>query len=450
MSRRKEIPNLIKKIMLLLAAVQVLLGGMWMVCNLTFMPDFQETRDALKASETFLFDEYMGVLYPVLLRLFSVFGTFFYVPVYVLQVGVATWSYYYLLRSFVGSGWFVWLGVGYLVTFPMILQCHMSVLPYSLAISLLVILIPEIKGLMEKKETIPKKRLFIIAVLWLLIGLLVPDYGVIAAFLVVPGFVLAAWKQKKRLLLYFCVALVTMATIFTTLSLAQTPGSYGRVQRSVNSVLWTRFAWPYFERDGYYWDHKTWITFEEDEWGWASMYPENAIYEFGPKIERVVGKEKANDIFGEMAKFSSKIGKKEHLLSLGRDVLANAGGPFAIQYQLSGRGVSYTGWNYYQMQGNTPDLTRYFVKYALCSFGFMFVVTICIFACKRKRYEWSKIIKKTMPVFLTLGVMVLWYTMTGNGMQDYLKVMPVLFAWCILPVLGLGALIQKNGNNGIE
>ena len=118
MSRRKEIPNLIKKVMLLLAGIQVLLGGIWLVCNLTYMPDFQETRDMLKASETMIFDEYMGVLYPVLLRLCSVFGNGFYVPVYLLQTGLAIWSYYYFLRSIAGGNFanaakkYLWLLVG--------------------------------------------------------------------------------------------------------------------------------------------------------------------------------------------------------------------------------------------------------------------------------------------------------------------------------------------------
>lgn len=456
MSRRKEIPNLIKKIMLLLAWIQMVQGGIWFVCNLTYMPDFQETREVLKAAETMVFDEYMGILYPVLLRLCSVFGDGFYVPFYLLQVGMAVWSYYYLLRSIAGdrvvkeNKKYLWLCTGYLVTFPMILQGHMSVLPYSLASSLLVFLVAVLKKIMENREAVQKKQLFTICVLWLLAGLLVPDYGIIGAFLVVAGLIGAAWKQWKRLLLYLGGVVVTLTVLFSTLILVQTPGSYGRMQRSVNSILWTRFAWPYFERDGYYWDHKTWITFEEGEWAWISMYPENAIYEFGPKIERVVGKERANVIYGEMAKFSFDIGKKEALKALGRDALANAGGPFALQYQMGGRGVSYTGWNYSQMQGNTPGLTKYFVRFAMCSFDFLFVLAIWIGWSRRKQCKVLAIVKKALPALVGLGVMILWYTLIGNGMQDYLKVLPVLLFWCILPMRELGVLVQENADNSVE
>jgi len=456
MSRRKEIPNLIKKVMLLLAGIQVLLGGIWLVCNLTYMPDFQETRDMLKASETMVFDEYMGVLYPVLLRLCSVFGDGFYVPVYLLQTGLAIWSYYYFLCSIAGGNFanaekkYLWLLVGYFVTFPVILQAHMSVLPYSLATSLLVFMTTEIKYLIENKEVVQKKRLLTICILWLLVGLLIPDYGFIALFLVVTGFVWAGWRQRKKILLYLGIVVVTFAAIFTTLTLTQTPGSYGRVQRSVNSVLWTRFAWPHFERDGFYWDHKVWIEFADGEWGWISMYPENAIYEFGPKIEGVVGKEQADAIFGEMATLSFNMGMKDALKALGRDVLANVGGPFALQYQLSGKGVSYTGWNYYQMQGNAPGLTKYFVRYAMYSFDFLFVLTLGIVWSRRKKCKMQDIIKKAVPALLGLSVMILWYTMIGNGMQDYLKVLPVIFFWCVLPVIGVRELHREEAESSIE
>ncbi len=450
MGRRKEIPNLIKKVMLILVGIQVLLGGLWLVCNLTYMPVFQETRDMLEASKSLMVDEYMGILYPLVLRLFSVFGAFFCVPIYILQVGLAFCSYFHLLRSVVGDKRLVWLFAGYLATFPTTLQCHMSILPYSLVTSLLVLLLTEVKAVMKNREAIQRNRLIRIGILWLITGLLIPDYGVIATIIVVPGLVFAAWRQRKKMLVYLCMSALTLITMFTALNLTQTPGSYGRVQRSVNSVLWTRFAWPYFERDGYYWDHKTWITFEEGEWAWASMYPENAIYEFGPKIEQVVGKEKAKVIFGEMAKFSSKIGKKEQLMALGRDVLANAGGPFTLQYQLSGRGVSYTAWNYYQMQGNTPGLTKYFVKYALYVFMFIFIMTLWICLSRRKSWKVLEVMKKAVPALLGLGVIILWYTMLGNGMQDYLKVVPVSLFWCMLPLLGLGRLGAEKAENGEE
>lgn len=435
--------------MLVLAGIQVVLGSIWIVCNLTYIPDFQETRDMLKASETLVFDEYMGILYSLILRLFSLFGDWFYVPVYILQLAVAAWSYFYLLRNISGNRFakadkkIIWLMVGYLVTFPMILQCHMSILPYSLTTSLLAFLVAEIKYLVEEREAVQKKRLLKICVLWLLVGLLIPDYGVITAFLVGAGFAFATWKQRKRILMYFCIMLLTITTLFGILYQAQTPGSYGRMQRSVNSVLMTRFVWPYFEWDSYFWIYREWMELEDGELAWISMYPENVFYEFGPKVESIIGKEDADVIYGLMAKESFFVRKKDALKALGRDILANAGGPFALQYQLSGRGVSYTAWNYYQMQGNTPGLTKYFVKFAIYVFEFLLLMALCFVISRRKSRKVLGVMKKAMPALLGLGAMVLWYTMIGNGMQDYLKVVPVSLFWCMLPLLELGRLAEE-------
>ena len=218
----------------------------------------------------------------------------------------------------------------------------------------------------------------------------------------------------------------------------------------MSSVLLTRFAWPYFERDGFYWDHKKWIEFSEGELAWASTYPENTIYILGPKIESVAGKEQAKTLYLEMAKLSFSLGKKEELKALGRDLLANAGGPFALQYQLSGRGVSYTGWNYYQIQGNTPGLTKYFVMFSLYAFDFLFVSAIGICISMRKRIGCTGKTKGMIPAMLALCCMVIWYTMIGNGMQDYLKVLPVIFFWCVLPVIGVRELHREEAKSSIE
>lgn len=439
--RKNLILNLIKTVMLILGAIQILLGLAWIICNITNVPDFQETRDMLTAAETMQIDEYMGILYPVVLRLLSVLGGGYSIVLYFLQMILAVCSYYAFLRYVAGAffhkkTYLLWGVAAYIATFPMILQSHLCVLPYSFATSLFVFLITELKCLLAQKESVNILRLVRIGLLWLTVGLLIPDYGVITGFVVVPAFVISAWKQRKRILLYLLTVILVVSGMYGTLAVTQTPGSYGRMQKSLSSVLLTRFTWPYFGRDSYYWIHRNWIEFEPGELDWISMYPEYTFYRFGPKVENILGREEANAVYAHMAKSSFLIGKKEALSALGRDTLANAGGPFAVQYQLSGRGVSYTGWNYYQMQVKAPGLANYFVKFSLYTFDF-YVLAALVAAWRKKRSRRiATVLKETAFVLIGLGVMILWYTMTGNGMQDYLKVIPVMIFWCMLPVLG--------------
>ena len=95
-------------------------------------------------------------------------------------------------------------------------------------------------------------------------------------------------------------------------------------------------------------------------------------------------------------------------------------------------------------------MTKYFVRYALYVFEFLFVIALGICISRRKSREVLGVIKKSMPALLGLGVMILWYTMIGNGMQDYLKVIPVALFWCLLPMFGFGRLAEENVENDKE
>ena len=83
-------------------------------------------------------------------------------------------------------------------------------------------------------------------------------------------------------------------------------------------------------------------------------------------------------------------------------------------------------------------------------YGFLLLMALCFAISRRKSRKVLGVMKKAMPALLGLGAMVLWYTMIGNGMQDYLKVVPVSLFWCMLPLLELGRLVEENVENGEE
>ncbi len=417
MIRNINIPNLIKRVFLLLAGVQILLGLIWMAGNM----------DAVWRE--------------------------------LLQISLAGGAVYYFLRYAAGnlseqiSNKVMVILTAYIVSFPVVLQCHMETLPYSPASALLLIVLTDCIRILKKEEGAAKTSCFArISIGWFLIGALDLCYGVIVGIVVLVVFFICG----RRKVLKWLPLLLTVVCIIAGLGSVQfwklSRDKEERIQNSVSSVMLSRFAWPYFMRNSYFWEPEVRGLFDDNELTQISMYPEKVLYEFGPKLEAKVGKERAREIYRQMAWDSFRIGKKDALKAIGRDVIANAGGPFAVQYQLSGRGVSYTSLHYSNLQEEMPKLTKYYVRYAFYSYDFMVLVTLIMYLKSRfgKRRPVLSVASRgsqktvcsagKVMICAVLGMMIFWYTMIGNGMQDYLKVIPVSVFWCMLPVWGYGCL----------
>lgn len=450
MDKKQVITKLIERVIFLLAGIQVFWGVVWIACNITVVSRFAESDLLLQASRDFVLDEYMGILYPLLLRITSVAGGGYCVLVYLLQLGVAFVAYSYFLKKVFGTFFAkkhkisVYLMAAYIVTFPVILQGHMSVLPYSLASSMLVLVLAQLKLLLAEEGAMSAKSVISVGVFWVIAALLLPDYGIILGVVVSLGFMICGWKKERRWRVLLLTLFVAVACMGSVLSLTQTPGSLGRIQKSAGAVMLSRFAWPYMERNSFFWSEEVKATFDNTDFVQISLYPERIMYEFGPRLEETVGKEKADSLYWQMAIDSVKIGKKEALSALGRDLLLNVSGPVGIQLQWQGVGVSYAGWNYDRLAENAPIITRYYVNYAVYSFDFMALLGIVMILLYRKTCKEVYNRKICILTIFLIGIITIWYTLIGNGMQDYLKVIPLNILWCLLPVWGYGLCLKQD------
>ena len=116
------------------AAVQMVLGAIWLCCQFPHMQNWQETFEYLDISRTWVLDEYVSFLYPALLKVCTGVEAFvgipFYMPVYVIQLFVAVFAALFFVRKVLKlEGGRAYMAAGYLVSFPMLLQFHMSVRP---------------------------------------------------------------------------------------------------------------------------------------------------------------------------------------------------------------------------------------------------------------------------------------------------------------------------------
>lgn len=467
----------------LLMGVQIVLGAAWMLGNLRAVQEFAESRELVEISKTWVLDEYVGIAYPGCIWLVRGLQRLTGIPkesvLYICQLAAAFFAGVYFLknsgvtdrlRQAVGK-WTVYYGAAYLLTVPMLMQCHMAVLPFSFAYSVMLILLTDCIQLMRKAETVTWRRFLRICAMWFLGASLLPEYGWLGAIPVLTAFAGSLLRKssaeekengsRKRGRTALTLAAAFMVTVFAitgTAAVTQTPGSRGRMQKTFQAAMLSRFVWPNFARNSYFWQDDITNVCGADELWRISQIPEKIVYEFGFPMEQTHGKEKANVIYGQMARTSFRMRTRETVEEIAGDGLSYLCPQIAVQRNLAGKGVSFTGWNYSRMQQHTPALTKYYVGLSLKIWNILAVLTVLqgiayaygFLTGKRGQKKNTGGLTWAWLYGVTTAAFAVWYTMSAAGMQDYRNV-PVIWAlWAVSAIKGWDMLCEgaerKRGN----
>jgi len=434
----KDIWIVAKTVVFLLMGVQIVFGLCFSICNLFAIPLFEETKELKEISETFRFDAYSGVCYPVLIRmaglLENIFSVKYCAVLYLVQMVVAIAAYMdfekkVFLRENEKRNLFFAL---YVMTIPTVLQCHFSVLPYSLASSVFVWMLSNVICLLREEEAYGK-RLICICAGWIVSAMLIPDYAWIGAFVLVVGSAGYMIRHRKP-----AIRLV-IAVVFSTLCIGVFQNMFfvensEKIQPTAGAAMVTRFVWPDFSTYSFFWNAEV-----KELWAHSGMEgltygPEKVIYEFGPVIEQKYGKEFANEAYWDMAKISLRLGTGKIVKEIGTEIAAYICPPMAMYFQLQGEGCSYTGWNYGRLIESTPRLAKAYVAFSLKSLfvvvGIAFIMWLS--GIKRRwcdRKEQSKNRCETAFVTVTALFINLWYVMSKGHMSDYKYVIVISVLW---------------------
>lgn len=456
----KKLEKIIGLTIYIWMGIQIALGVIWGVCNLTKIPAFEESSELIAMSGKLVADEYTGYLYLLLIRGTTMVAEFFCASVgvflYPVQLIIAYVCYEYFLHKVVfreqgqrllRRKWAPFY-LGFILTIPMVLQVHMAVLPYSVASSLFVALMANIICLCVSEEKEKKADVIRIGLLWILSALICPDYAWLCGICVVVGMVWYLLKHK-----HFCgklalTALVSILCICGCNTLLQTPGSNGKMQKSPEGVLLRSVVWPNFVELSFFWGEEVHENWTMEELMLISMAPERVTEEFGPVMEQKLGVKEARRVYREMIKQTIKVNTRDVLMGMGQEALAYLCPPVAVKVQLQGVGESYTGWNYGRMKDYAPQVTKYYVECALSAWIYMLVAAGLLCICRIRPKQWQPKDKK-QRLYGTLvyaGIMVLivdvWYILISGNMQDYLKVPMITVLWAFLLI---GVLRRSEG-----
>lgn len=450
----------LKILLWLMTGAQIVFGLIWLVAAFRQFPQFSLSAELMEASRTWVLDEYMGIGYPILIRIGMVLESWvkipFFVWIYGLQIALAFCSGCYLLSAvFCQKMWkfdTIW-GSLYLLTIPMAAQCHMAVLPFSLALSLLFWIVGILLKSADKNANVRLRQLGCLFVLLLLLVVVLPEtfwMAIVLGTAAVIGTAVLS-RNRRKVLCLSAVLILALSLGFTCNQMLQVPGSRGNIHKSVSSAVLSRVVWPYFDMDYYFWPAEIKEVMSEEMAWTVSCNPERVKDLFGPVVEERYGSKHAKGLYLQMAKASFEVRTKDITKQIVLDLAAYACPQISVNLELDGVGTGLNAYNYNQMKEVWPTLTKYYVNYSLHSFVFaLFLSFVCLGYRKAKKVKYRN--RQTGILVLLLAVPVLWqivyYTFTSAGMIDYKNVLFVAAGYGIWIVYGMTAMKEKGDNDG--
>ena len=439
--------KVIKGLFVIGMTVQICMGFVWMCVNAFSVQKFSEATEYIEMSSSFVLDEYVGILYPLLLFLLRIMTgeILCYTFLYILQVTVAfCCNCAFLQMSGLGEKKFFArrniFGALYLVTVPFVAQLHMSVLPVSLTGSLFMLLLGLCFRIYYHGENGRVKNFVVACVLWTVMSLLATDYIWLGAipFAWILGIGLKRnWKGKIKS--FFIVGLAGVLLVTGTVNaFTQQPGSRNNIQRTLGAAMVSRLAWPSFEANYYFWPEEVKAVMPPLKAREIDQYADNVKLVMGPLFEEAFGKEQANSYYWQIALRCFSDRTKEILPRIGEDFVSYLFTPFAIVYQLSGGGYSYSGWNFDRMWEQEKALTSFYVEYSMYSFvvgmAILLIYLLVEYVGKKKR---PNVNGEMLLCILCVLSQAIWYTMSGTYMMDYKNVPLIILLWHSVIIWGV-------------
>ena len=445
-------------------SVQILLGICWSIRSFGIFPEFGDSYTWLKAAETLVCDDYMGIGYPLFLMLAKGIESISSIPytffVYTVQILVAFYAGAVFLRACGGNGkkGFLCWGSLALLTFPCAMQSHLAVLPNSLGYSFLLLELSAVIRILRRDAAIeadgeaeaptgPLHGLFRAGIWWALSTAFVVENLFLGLVPLIVLWLIHVWQlrgrkiAKKRVWQELVLLLAMAGILFTLVPMWQTPGSYGKAENTVSAAMMRRFSWTHMRTEE---EYDAWPEQLQTQMTWKEM--RNAGYYAGTmesgiqkSMEDTYGKAEVQKIFREYAGYHLKTYPSDNIHQIVWDLLGYTMPTVLLQMLLDGRGYdSFSGRNVDIMMTGDPRLTELLLKYSSWWFlsGIAVMVaagmicgTVALINHKKNKTPQDREVRtpEQKGLFwqilwvcgITAAGMIVWYTMRDAGCLDY-------------------------------
>jgi len=438
-----HISAVLKGVLFIGISIQTVTGIVWMCCNFSHVPQFGDSLFYMQVSRTLRCDEYTGILYPVFLRIvrrnhFIVYG---------MQLAAA----YAAARSFLcvfrpARGWKTVWGCLAFMTIPVVMQCHMAILPCSFAASLLLLELALLAGAVKKAENCTLKRLAEISLCWLLLALLLPEYLYLGAVPVVMFCFCSygRWRENKRVRYHGLLLIAVFIGMTVGInSLTQTQGLYGRPQKTLLMTLTQRIAWTNILKDYESWPQQIFLWMDKDIVFQSAVYADGMDRALFPAMEQAVAdhtitQRQAEEYYHALIDKAWTSHRTTIIKEIIWDMLGYGASPAVLQIFLRGRNYDFSCRNYDFFLEHSPGLSKFYMDYGSWQFNVAAALTAAlqVFKLWGGRPEEKKgTVKAALCCVIMAGVLMFWYAMRGAGMLDYKNTAVIVQLWMAWAVL---------------
>lgn len=435
-----------------LMLIQIILGILWMAQNIQATPLFGDSTEYLNLSYTFILDEYRPVLYPFIIRCIRYIGKHTYMNFNILLYGFQTIISFGSIYFFVSIIDYI-MGLYknadkkryffrafftlYLMTIPMITFMNFTILTDSLATSMMILFLSALMLLFSVQRARYVYLLIIISVIAQ--SLLRADRLYSCILLTFICFLIKILKssgvRKRIIIAMLSVCLISVGAVKGIGHFTQTPGAYGRVQTSLDFILLDRIVWPNMTANyGHFSSEiQSYISWEEAQE--FDSHNNKVMYQMAPLLQTRVGKDKAEQIYREMASVVFANQPQKVLTDIGEDVLAMIATPFSSYLNTKGRCNKADSWNIYCLSSETPELT---VQYnSFYHYSFMSLLVIGILICiilkvEKQELQILKLFRKLMPCFGMCIILTLWFSLGDGAPPNDRYALIIYLSWSLV------------------
>ena len=448
----KNAAEITARVAILGISTQILLGIFWILRNFTSFQELRESFFFLKLQESMVCDEYVGILYPFIMRMATKMELVTSLPahslLYALQLmiaGSAVWYFWNCIPAVKQKSFYVklWLTLA-MVTFPSAAQCHLAVLPNSLTASLYLVSV----GILFQKEGKPGVKITKLGILWLAETLLMPEYYLFGGILMMILVIRVLPKAFYGIL----IAAVFCAGIPVILGWTSQEGALGRMRQTAQAAAMRRLAWNSYGDFYPSWPKELREALTQEEIKEIMDYPEQAVWVLGNAVDEKLGKQKAREIYGTVAKEALRIRFRENVKDMIIDALCYGFVPASRHVLLTGKGDHFTleRVNYEAMRAVAPKLTAVYVRFDGYCFWGCLLIGFCwqiVILVKSKNGARKGVILRMLICGTVMGIIISYYVFQAGGCMDEKKCLPVTMFWmawfCQLVIKTLDVKEQK-------
>lgn len=383
--------------------IQIILGIIWMCCNFPRLMIFQGQGSRL-------FQQLVPVLAMV------------YPPVYLLQIAAAGIAGYYLLLQFFREKKKAVFGALVLLTFPMGMQTHLAIAPFSLVSSLTLLLLGILVHIREEEKASVKE--FAAACLcWVGMSFLLPPYFVVGLAAILSFLVMTLLRKTKNQKkgAYLVITAAFCGFILGVNAITWQDNMLPDAEQ-VSYSLCSRMSWPTLLPDHERWPAEL-VGVAEENLLESSLFADRMEEEFRPLVTGTFGKQKAAGFYRAIAADSWNRHAKLIIRQIVGDFAAYVMTPVILPVQLAGKAYpSYSGRNYAFFLQQTPALSKRIMTFFVRWFVLMFAVSALMTLLQFKTF-WQEKRDRIVPVVILSGMTALTtgviYTFRGAGIMDY-------------------------------